>query len=440
MKKSLIITLALVFVLGIAGTAFAAANPFVDVPAKHWAYEAVSKLAAAGIVDGYGDGTFRGDKTITRYEMAQIVAKAMAKSDKADAQQKAIIDKLAVEFAAELNNLGVRVAKLEKNASAIKVTGESRVRYTWNDSDKSGVGADAFDWRQRLHLSAAVTDKISYGARLEATGKFGGETSDATARFGRNFFTIKDLFGVDSVTVGRMGLAIGRNMAIAKTNDNDGIRFDHMFGSTAVSGYYVEEDRISAGLKNDEGAVEFVDAVDAADLRGINVNFNNGKAFEYNVGYMDADYSGARENAAYLNGGFSYNFQKGWTLVGDYVQSDVAGDPKAYAAQLVYNWKSGKVQKGLWSWEKLVNPAIAHDQGVALTYRSIEKDSLPGAGAYGTFAKVGTVGTGNQEGFSLGYQNAVAKNVLLSLEYHDIDQESGAASDKQALAYFEFFF
>ena len=112
MKKSLIVTLALVFILGIAGTAFAAANPFVDVPAKHWAYESVSKLAAAGIVDGYGDGTFRGDKTMTRYEMAQIVAKAMAKSDKADAQMKATIDKLAVEFAAELNNLGVRVAKL----------------------------------------------------------------------------------------------------------------------------------------------------------------------------------------------------------------------------------------------------------------------------------------------------------------------------------------
>ncbi len=42
MKKNLIVALALVFVLGIAGTAFAAANPFVDVPAKHWAYDAVS--------------------------------------------------------------------------------------------------------------------------------------------------------------------------------------------------------------------------------------------------------------------------------------------------------------------------------------------------------------------------------------------------------------
>ena len=115
MKKMLVIILGLVLALGISGTALAAsANPFADVPAKHWSYDSINKLANAGIVDGYGDGTFRGDRTMTRYEMAQVVAKAMARSDKADAEMKALIDKLAVEFAAELNNLGVRVAKLEE--------------------------------------------------------------------------------------------------------------------------------------------------------------------------------------------------------------------------------------------------------------------------------------------------------------------------------------
>ena len=139
MKKNLIVALALVFVLGIAGTAFAAANPFVDVPAKHWAYDAVTKLAQAGILDGYGDGTYRGERLATRYELAQATAKAMARADKADAQMKALIDKLAVEFAAELNNLGVRVAKLEKNASSIKFWGDSRIRY------QSGFGGSYED-------------------------------------------------------------------------------------------------------------------------------------------------------------------------------------------------------------------------------------------------------------------------------------------------------
>jgi len=98
MKKTLGFILALVFVLSLSGTAFAA-GPFADVPAKHWAYDAINKLAKAGIIDGYSDGTFHGDRTVTRYEMAQLVGRAIEREDKADSQQKAVIDKLTAEFA-----------------------------------------------------------------------------------------------------------------------------------------------------------------------------------------------------------------------------------------------------------------------------------------------------------------------------------------------------
>jgi hypothetical protein len=135
-KTSLVAAILASMTLAVAVPAFAAANPFTDVPAKHWAYDSVSKLAAAGIVDGYGDGTFRGDKTMTRYEMAQIVAKSLTKYDKASAENKAIMDKLTKEFGDELKNLGVRVAALEKNQPNIKVTGESRLRYMSDDNDK----------------------------------------------------------------------------------------------------------------------------------------------------------------------------------------------------------------------------------------------------------------------------------------------------------------
>ncbi len=77
MKRALILASALA--LGLTATTYAA-NPFSDVPAGHWAYDSIEKLAAAGVIDGYGDGTFGGDKLMTRYEMAQIVAKAMAKA------------------------------------------------------------------------------------------------------------------------------------------------------------------------------------------------------------------------------------------------------------------------------------------------------------------------------------------------------------------------
>ncbi len=73
MKKMMLAALTGAIVMGTAGTTFAASNPFSDVPAGHWAYDAVAQLAQDGVIDGYGDNTFQGDKNITRYEMAQMV-------------------------------------------------------------------------------------------------------------------------------------------------------------------------------------------------------------------------------------------------------------------------------------------------------------------------------------------------------------------------------
>ena len=125
MKKSLVLAMAMA--LGVTASAYAA-NPFSDVPAGHWAYDSISKLAAAGVIEGYGDDTFRGDRLMTRYEMAQIVAKAMAKG--------ANVDKLAAEFADELDALGVRVAALEKKADNVKITGQVRWHYANVSGDK----------------------------------------------------------------------------------------------------------------------------------------------------------------------------------------------------------------------------------------------------------------------------------------------------------------
>ena len=131
--------------LGVTASAYAA-NPFSDVPAGHWAYDSISKLAAAGVIEGYGDATFGGDKLMTRYEMAQIVAKAMAKG--------ANCDKLAAEFADELDNLGVRVANLEKKADNVKITGQVRIRYNAVDNNK-----DNFDLLDAKAYCLSLSDQ-----------------------------------------------------------------------------------------------------------------------------------------------------------------------------------------------------------------------------------------------------------------------------------------
>ena len=157
MKKSLVLAMAMA--LGVTASAYAA-NPFSDVPAGHWAYDSISELAAAGVIEGYGDDTFRGDRLMTRYEMAQIVARAMAKG--------ANVDKLAAEFADELEKLNVRVAALEKKSDNVKITGEIRYHYkhqkntNFDDKRYSETGL-----RSRLYFTGKVNDNGNYVGRIQ---------------------------------------------------------------------------------------------------------------------------------------------------------------------------------------------------------------------------------------------------------------------------------
>ena len=122
MKKSICLLTLVAMLVITSMSALAAPQPssFSDVPAKHWAYDAVAKLAKDGIVTGYGDGTFNGDRTMTRYEMAQIVANAMTKEDKANAENRALINKLAAEFNSELTKLDAKVNKVDQRVSSLE--------------------------------------------------------------------------------------------------------------------------------------------------------------------------------------------------------------------------------------------------------------------------------------------------------------------------------
>ena len=152
MKK--ILALAAVAALT-AGVSAYAANPFSDVTPDDWAYQAVSDLSVQGVVEGYPDGTFKGERNMTRYELAQIVARLMAKEDQLNAEQQATLDKLAGEYADELANLGVRVSNLEKKVGNISWNGDARMRYI---SSSKKNAADKYDGRIRLNVKGQVND------------------------------------------------------------------------------------------------------------------------------------------------------------------------------------------------------------------------------------------------------------------------------------------
>ncbi|MBP2644950.1 MAG: S-layer y domain protein [Firmicutes bacterium] len=133
MRKSILVVLTLLLVVSFTGTVFAA-NPFVDVPKDHWAYDAVKKLTHDGIITGDSSDRFNGTKPVTRYEMAKVVAKALGKADKTSAEDKALIKRLTNEFAEELKDLNVRVADLEKQVDRLHIGTAVVIKYddrTW---------------------------------------------------------------------------------------------------------------------------------------------------------------------------------------------------------------------------------------------------------------------------------------------------------------------
>ena len=412
MKKTLVSALTTALVVGAASTTFAAANPFADVPADHWAYDAVSQLAADGVIEGYGDNNFKGDKNITRYEMAQMVAKAMAKTN-VSGNDKAIIDKLAAEFSDELNNLGVRVANLEKNADKVKWNGEARYTYT-STRHEDAKRANKDELRLRLEPSAEVNANWHVKARLDANNDMAKDTTD-NVKLARIW--AQGDYDNFQVQLGKYPHATAYDSYLMFN--------DQMSGAKVTFGNKLKTS-VEAGRLNLKGDARYgVD--EAADLQGVTFNYGLGKANGTAAYYhMQADafkttgYSqkGTDENADIWEVAGTYKFDKNVSLLGAYAENTKADVyEKAGVAQLNYKGAQ-KANKGSW--------------GAYVAYRH-----------QGGNVAIGCVNDGvgfNQKGWEFGTQYTLMKNVQAKAIYFD---GKDLANDKDASKLFgrvEFFF
>ena len=299
MKKSLVLAMAMA--LGVTASAYAA-NPFSDVPAGHWAYDAVNKLAAEGVVDGYPDGTYGGDKLMTRYEMAQIVAKAMAKG--------ANVDKLAAEFADELDSLGVRVANLEKKADNVKVTGE--IRYSYRDVDGDVNGNESV-LRSRLWVNGQINEDWSYTGMFENEQDFGDNDSEEDDLYFQRAYVEGRVGGLD-VVAGRYnevtfsGNILDANLDMARVSYGDKIKVSAAAGkaydSVEVNDKTMldSDDRIYIGTL--EAALGDVDAYVAYFKTNSNMDkeiWNVGASYGFGDFTLSAEYM--RGDKEYHNAG-----------------------------------------------------------------------------------------------------------------------------------------
>ena len=215
MKKILAIAAAAALTAGVSAYA---ANPFSDVSPDDWAYQAVSDLSDQGVVEGYPDGTFKGERNMTRYELAQVIARLMAREDQLNAEQKATLDKLAGEYADELANLGIRVSNLEKKVGNISWFGDARMR--WKEKGYNTDGSrkdDVWDGRMRINAKAQVNDSTYVRGRF---------TSNMDFKKNENADTKMDVLFVHHQFGDKVGMNLGRNFL---TLGQTGMYYDDFF-------------------------------------------------------------------------------------------------------------------------------------------------------------------------------------------------------------------
>ena len=410
MKKSLVLAMAMA--LGVTASAYAA-NPFSDVPAGHWAYDAVNKLAAEGVVDGYPDGTYGGDKLMTRYEMAQIVAKAMAKG--------ANVDKLAAEFADELDSLGVRVANLEKKSDNVKITGQIRASYRSGDNS-----AHESYLRTRLFLNGQINEDWTYTGRFQNRQYFDNESGDDNLEL--NWAYVSGPIGGVKVEAGRQDFV----KADVMDTRGDGIKLSYgdnvkVFGWAMKA---IDNDDASGAAWDDQ---YFADADGDGELDGTLVDDGDRiyvAGVEAGIGVVDAAvrYYNAdnwRENEVW-EAAVSGEIAKDLTLKGSYFYGDsdngtINGDDSGWLVGLSYRGAKAS-QPGSW--------------GVYANYsdRPLATFLEPTvfSGGYAVYPGDSLYEGDGYEGYEVGANVTLAKNIVAGVKYYDLESREGN-TDEQSL-------
>ncbi|MCI7330071.1 MAG: S-layer homology domain-containing protein [Selenomonadaceae bacterium] len=418
MKKTLVSALMAALVVGAASTTFAAANPFSDVPAGHWAYDAVAQLAQDGVVEGYGDTTFQGDKNITRYEMAQMVAKAMAKTNNGNvsAADKALVAKLQAEFSDELNNLGVRVANLEKNADMVKWNGEMRVQANSVRNEGKHM-TNSYPVKLRLEPTAEINSNWHVKGRIDANGSLNEDTTEQ-AKLQRVYAEGK--YGNTTLDFGKVPTVFNTNMLFDGEFSGASVTTGNKLKATVLGGRWSQ-------VKDTTDA--------AADVYGVGVKYATGKlsaGAAYHELKSDAFKTDTTTFPSYRSGssksdkaqiwsvdGF-YRFDANTALGGEYAQNEKA-DAYDKSGTVEFDYKGAKkANVGTW--------------GAYVAYRHLGQNVSLKPNTLNYAAMNGT------KGWEIGADYALFKNTVAYVKYFDGEKLAGGKDASKLMGRLSFFF
>ncbi|HWR07897.1 putative porin [Sporomusa sp.] len=424
MQKKIALALGAAFSISVAGTVLAAsANLFAVVPEHHWSYSAVGQLAKAGIVEGFGGSVYREDVMLTRVEMAAIVAKAIAKADKAGSEDQAVIKKLQAEFAPELNmgstdNTERRLEKLEKGKSSVKISGDARLRYqsNWNQNatNKDAKNTTRMEQRVRLNISSEVAENVTLLGRVAATNRsnvrgvneLSKTSKNNTVSFDRAEFQWKNK--ETALSVGRILPALGQGL-LWDYNSVDGAMATYNFGNAQLSAGYGD---LAAYTASGNTTNAFL----------ANLKVNVGSATNITVGhlntmsnnFLDKDKNKIQYDLEQTAVGFTTKTGE-FTVTGEYVKNS---DSKLPANAQDHGYWGRLLWKG-------IDNSKPGTVGISFDYLSLGNCAIDSYNNPGTLVVSGgnsTTGIGGDgaKGYGFGVQYVVAKNANVEARYYNL--------------------
>lgn len=369
-KKTALLALAFA---ALSATAFAAdgADSFSDVPKDHWSYEALDYLAKNGVIEGYADGTFQGNRTMSRYEMAAITARAMQASN-LDIGARSVLEKLEKEYGSELATLRAQVEQntedIRKNREAIerfKVHGFVRTQYDYDkntDADTLDRGANRFYMDLRLDMKVndiwtvkaqSETNRHYNNGHLRGENAMNENAQQTWSGHDGNFQRIWVEAQQDGrwLNLGRAWRGLGfQNVLFG--NESDGFQFGVPIKGTnlTVSGFWMastgagnKESLYGVGLWGAVGHNFDINVAYARSSLGKNERYTSGLIDHYEADpvthrvfpvYRDNDRTNMRSYGYVVSA--ATNVAKNVRVIGDYVQTDADEQNKSVALRLNY--------------------------------------------------------------------------------------------------------
>ena len=352
--------------------------------------------------------------------MAQIVAKAMAKG--------ANVDKLAAEFADELDSLGVRVANLEKKADNVKITGQIRASYRDVDGDaKSHEGR----LRTRLFLNGQINEDWTYTGRFENSQYYTGDkgaSGDDDVKL--NWAYVSGRVGGVDVTAGRQDFKLHTGNVIDATVDGavfsygKDVKVSGYVGKAADSGTWDNLGDATVVDSNDKVVGTALQEDDRVYIADVSAKIGVVDAY---VTYYKAD---TLNNNEIWNAGIALPVVKDLKFTAEYMHGDAEVgdaldlDDNGYAFGLAYKGAKAS-QPGSWGvyanyFDQPVSTYLEHtiDGYAPFAFDTVE---------YNVDTGIATVDNASDgfKGYEVGANVALAKNIVAAVKYYDLEGREG---------------